>query len=116
MMRVCNAPSVAGDVIGTSFPLLFGGPSGAVHVGHNSDGMCGPCVCTTLRSGVSAWQDNKTMKEELSKLQFLSDAIAANWPDVEIPLNPKVVGALKWRASLSNADAIRKLFCVGVLG
>ena len=115
-MRDCNAPSVASDVNRTSFPLLFGGPSGAAHVSQDSDGMCGPCVCTTLRSGVSAWQDNKTMKEELSKLQFLSDAIDANWPDAEILLNPKVVGALKWRASLSNADAIRKLICDGVLG
>ena len=56
------------------------------------------------------------MNEELSKLQFLRDAIDANWPDAEIPLNPKAVGALKWRAALSHADAIRKLFCVGVLG
>ena len=55
------------------------------------------------------------MKEELSKLQFMSDAINANWPHAVIPLNPKVVGALKWRASLSDKDAIRKLICFSAL-
>ena len=49
------------------------------------------------------------MREELSKLQFLRNAMDASEPDVELPLCPKVVKALRWRASLFHAEAISAL-------
>ena len=49
------------------------------------------------------------MRGELSKLQFLRNATDASWPDIEVPLRPKVVKALRWRASLSHAEAISAL-------